>query len=447
METRDAAVLCMCQNPASTSYLHDLHERECVEAFLSGCEEIFLSEWALSGTIAHCPSPSNEYLAAFATVDAAVQRALAIRFEMGRLALRLGVRAGARAAIAFGAVLFRPEEHGLYGDTVSLACKLMENAGLCKGEEVNRGDGKLLLSERAASMINAADRARCGRGPSVGIRRLGEFHSLWLPWDEDSETTALRCGRFGLSGELAERENGMVYAGVDPESQAKVEIKTLREVALTDDTVKVLDFSENDEEVYLVTERIEGTSLKSLFDANERFEIGDTVTIMDELCAALASAHEEGLVHRSLSPVNVIFDSNGCIKLSGFARFEGADLEGSGPEEGGILIGTPEILSPEAISGGTIDRRTDIFYAGVILYRLLTGEKPFTGAGAWAIASKILREEPPPASSLNRTLSPLFDAVASKALAKNPQDRYQTATELAVALQSAMSNARPGRTT
>lgn len=195
METRDAAVLCMYNNPASTSYLFEHHDSvEAVESFLSGCEEIFVSGWALEGTIAHASRPSNEYLAAFATVEAAVQRALTIKSAVRRLALRLGVRAGVRAALAFGPVRF--EDHDLFGDTVNLAWHLMRIAGRGRGEGMfllsdptgaHTGDGNFLLSERAASMFGEPVRARLGEGPDCEVKRLGTFHSLQFPWDDVSE--------------------------------------------------------------------------------------------------------------------------------------------------------------------------------------------------------------------------------------------------------------------
>src|SRR2546421_283246 len=102
------------------------------------------------------------------------------------------------------------------------------------------------------------------------------------------------------------------------------------------------------------------------------------------------------------------------------------------------MVGTPAYMSPEQITGGNIDKRTDVFSAGIILYQFLTGEKPFTGSGAWTIAKKIIQEEPPLPSSLNNAVTPLFDAVVNKALAKNPDQRYQSARDLAVALKRAL---------
>src|SRR4051812_984634 len=102
------------------------------------------------------------------------------------------------------------------------------------------------------------------------------------------------------------------------------------------------------------------------------------------------------------------------------------------------MVGTPAYMSPEQITGGNIDKRTDVFSAGIILYQFLTGEKPFTGSGAWTIAKKIIQEEPPLPSSLNNAITPIFDAVVNKALSKNPDTRFQSARDLGVALKRAL---------
>src|SRR6185436_12492443 len=98
----------------------------------------------------------------------------------------------------------------------------------------------------------------------------------------------------------------------------------------------------------------------------------------------------------------------------------------------------PAYMSPEQITGGTIDKRTDVFSAGIILYQFLTGEKPFTGSGAWTIAKKIIQEEPPAPSTLNNAVTPLFDAVVNKALSKDPNTRYPSARELGLGLLRAL---------
>src|SRR2546427_129398 len=121
----------------------------------------------------------------------------------------------------------------------------------------------------------------------------------------------------------------------------------------------------------------------------------------------------------------------------GVARVTDADRTHAERTQAGTMVGTPAYMSPEQIQGQRIDRRTDIFSAGIILYQFLTGQKPFTGEGAWTVAKKIIQEDPPMPSSLNVAVSPEFDRVVAKALAKNPDQRFATAREFSQALKRA----------
>jgi len=135
-----------------------------------------------------------------------------------------------------------------------------------------------------------------------------------------------------------------------------------------------------------------------------------------------------------------MLDHQARTKLTDFgvARVQDSDKTSVERTQAGTMVGTPAYMSPEQITGGNIDKRTDVFSAGIILYQFLTGEKPFTGSGAWTIAKKIIQEDPPLPSSLNNAITPLFDAVVNQALAKNPDHRYQTTRDLAVALKRAL---------
>ena len=269
-------------------------------------------------------------------------------------------------------------------------------------------------------------------------------------------------GRYTIERTIGSGAMGVVYEGIDPTLGRKVAIKTILKTQLDEDTAKeyskrflreakavarlnhpnivqVYDFGEAGEVAYLVMEFIKGKELKSFFEANERFELKEIVRIMGELCEALEFAHNAGIIHRDIKPANVMLDAHAHTKLTDFgvARVQDADktMERT---QAGTLVGTPAYMSPEQITGVNIDKRSDVFSAGIILYQFLTGEKPFTGSGAWTIAKKILHEEPPLPSSLNNAVTPLFDAVVNKALAKNPEQRFQSARELGAALKSAL---------
>jgi len=270
-------------------------------------------------------------------------------------------------------------------------------------------------------------------------------------------------GRYNISGVLGKGAMGVVYEGVDPRLGRRVAIKTILKSHLDEDTgkdfamrfvreaqavarlnhpniVQVYDFGEENDIAYLVMEFIKGKELKNFFDANERFDLKECVRIMGELCEALEFAHAAGIIHRDIKPANVMIDAQGRTKLTDFgvARVQDSDKTSVERTQAGTMVGTPAYMSPEQITGGTIDKRTDVFSAGIILYQFLTGEKPFTGSGAWTIAKKIIQEEPPAPSTLNNAVTPLFDAVVNKALSKDPATRFASARELGQALQRAL---------
>jgi len=269
-------------------------------------------------------------------------------------------------------------------------------------------------------------------------------------------------GRYQLERVLGKGAMGIVYEALDPKLHRKVAIKTILISQLDEETAKdfsmrfvreahavarlnhpnivqVYDFGEEGDIAYLVMEFIRGDELKSTLTTGRQFDRKECVRIMCELLDALDFAHEAGVVHRDIKPANVMLDSQGRTKLTDFgvARVTDADRTHAERTQAGTMVGTPAYMSPEQIQGQRIDRRTDIFSAGIILYQFLTGQKPFTGEGAWTVAKKIIQEDPPMPSSLNVAVSPEFDRVVAKALAKNPDQRFATAREFAVALRRA----------
>src|SRR6267378_3962038 len=269
-------------------------------------------------------------------------------------------------------------------------------------------------------------------------------------------------GRYQLERVLGKGAMGIVYEALDPKLHRKVAIKTILINQLDEETAKdfsmrfvreahavarlnhpnivqVYDFGEEGDMAYLVMEFIRGDELKSTLSTGRQFDRKECVRIMCELLDALEFAHEAGVVHRDIKPANVMLDSQGRAKLTDFgvARVTDSDRTHAERTQAGTVVGTPAYMSPEQIQGQRIDRRTDIFSAGVILYQFLTGQKPFTGEGAWTVAKKIIQEDPPMPSSINMALSPEFDRVVAKALAKDHDQRFATAREFSQALKRA----------
>jgi len=278
-----------------------------------------------------------------------------------------------------------------------------------------------------------------------------------------AEAELKTLGRYTIERTLGKGAMGVVYEGLDPKLNRRVAIKTILKSHLDPDTAKdysmrfsreaqavarlnhphivqVYDFAEEGDIAYLVMEFIRGKELKHFFDANERFDIREAARIMGELLDALEFAHNAGIIHRDIKPANVMLDAQARTKLTDFgvARVQDTDRTQAERTQAGTMVGTPAYMSPEQITGGNIDKRSDVFSAGIILYQFLTGEKPFTGGGAWTIAKKIIQEDPPAPSSLNNAVTVFFDAVVNKALAKNPETRYQSAKDFAIALKRAL---------
>jgi len=270
-------------------------------------------------------------------------------------------------------------------------------------------------------------------------------------------------GRYQLERVLGKGAMGIVYEALDPKLHRKVAIKTILVDQLDAETAKdfsmrferearavarlnhpnivqVYDFGKEGKVAYIVMEFIRGTELKSSLAGNQLVDRKECVRVMCELLDALDFAHEAGVIHRDIKPANVMLDSQGRAKLTDFgvARLTDSDKTSVERTQAGTMVGTPAYMSPEQCKGQRIDRRTDIFSAGIILYQFLTGQKPFAGEGGFfTVQKRIVEEEPPTPSSLNVEVSPEFDRVVAKALAKNPDTRFQTAREFARALQRA----------
>src|SRR5882724_5610263 len=269
-------------------------------------------------------------------------------------------------------------------------------------------------------------------------------------------------GRYQLERVLGKGAMGIVYEALDPKLHRKVAIKTILISQLDEETAKdfsmrfvreahavarlnhpnivqVYDFGEEGDIAYLVMEFIRGDELKSTLSTGRQFDRKECVRIMSELLDALDFAHEAGVIHRDIKPANVMLDSQGRTKLTDFgvARVTDSDRTHAERTQAGTVVGTPAYLSPEQLQGLPIDRRTDVFSAGVILYQFLTGQKPFAGEGAWTVQKKIVQDDPPAPSSINVALSPEFDRVVAKALAKDPNQRFATARQFAEALRRA----------
>ena len=174
-------------------------------------------------------------------------------------------------------------------------------------------------------------------------------------------------------------------------------------------------------------------SSRAISTGNERFPTAMVVRIMSELLDALEYSHGHGVVHRDIKPANIILLADGSVKVAdfGIARIESSTLT-----QAGTVLGSPSYMSPEQFTGQTVDGRSDLYSAAVVLYQLLTGEVPFTGSFQ-NLMHRVLNEEASPPSVLNVQVPRAFDAVLHRAMAKRPDERYQSAAEFKQAIVAA----------
>jgi eukaryotic-like serine/threonine-protein kinase len=204
--------------------------------------------------------------------------------------------------------------------------------------------------------------------------------------------------------------------------------------------VAVFDSGSDADQHYLVMEYVTGQSLAQLLAGQGRLAPRRAAELAVEVCAALAAAHAQGLVHRDVKPANVLVGADGRVKVADFGIVKAAaatTLTGTG-----TVLGTAAYLSPEQAQGGPVDARSDLYSLGCVLYELLCGTPPF-GSGAdsppVAMATRHLHQPPEPPSARNPQVDPGLDAVVLTALAKDPAQRYQSASELQDALERVLA--------
>jgi serine/threonine-protein kinase len=250
---------------------------------------------------------------------------------------------------------------------------------------------------------------------------------------------------------------GVVFHGFDPVIGRDVAVKTLRlseagtglsreeligrfqtearaaGLLTHPNIVVVFDAGEEDGLFYITMEFVEGRSLQSLIDAHQPFPVPRVLKLMEQVCSALDFAHQHNVVHRDVKPANLMLTSEDIVKITDFGT---AKILQFGTAQTAHVMGTPSYMSPEQVKGKPVDGRSDIFSLGVILYELMTGEKPFPGQNITTVIYKIINEEPIPPRSLDSSIHPGLSAVITRALAKDPAARYQSCHELLSALKN-----------
>jgi hypothetical protein len=274
----------------------------------------------------------------------------------------------------------------------------------------------------------------------------------------------LLAGRYELEDLVGEGGMSTVYRAHDTVLDRLVAIKVLHEHFSHDpeyierfrrearaiarlthpNVVTVIDRGEFEGRQFIVFEHVQGETLKDLIRREGPLPVERALRLVHQVGRALAYAHELEIVHRDVKPQNVLLTPDGTAKVTdfGIARW-------GGPEESltetGTVLGTSDYIAPEQASGEPVDERSDQYSLGVVLYELLTGEVPYPGDSAMAVAMRHLRDPVPSVRSARPDVPPRVDAIVSRAMAKRPRDRFPTMEAMTAALEAAFGETRGAR--
>jgi eukaryotic-like serine/threonine-protein kinase len=270
-------------------------------------------------------------------------------------------------------------------------------------------------------------------------------------------------GRYELDGVVGRGGMAEVYRARDIRLDRVVAVKTLREDLARDATfqarfrreaqsaaslnhpsiVAVYDTGEdtdgNSHIPYIVMEYVDGRTLRDLLRDDRRLLPERAAEITDGVLRALDYSHRNGIVHRDIKPGNVMLTRAGQVKVMDFGIARAVSDAQATMTQTAQVIGTAQYLSPEQARGERVDARSDLYSTGCLLYELLTGRPPFLGDSPVAIAYQHVRENPVPPSHIDREVPPWADAIVLRAMAKDPRDRYQSATDMRADIQRALS--------
>lgn len=276
-----------------------------------------------------------------------------------------------------------------------------------------------------------------------------------------SSPPAAQFGRYRIVRLLGKGGMGTVYQGIDPVLDRSVALKTIRlDYALSPaeiselkerlireakaagklshpNIVTIYDVGEEGGLHYIAMEYLSGYTLEEFIQKKGELNYRIVAGIIMQTCEALSYAHQHSIVHRDIKPANIMLLDDFHVKVMdfGIARLETASLTQSN-----VAMGTPHYISPEQIEGKPADKRSDIFSLGVVIYEILTRQKPFLGENISSLMYRILNQEPLPPSSVNEKTPLVFDRIVAKCIAKKPEERYQEAEEISKAMKEFISS-------
>ncbi|MBZ5543594.1 MAG: protein kinase [Acidobacteriia bacterium] len=307
-------------------------------------------------------------------------------------------------------------------------------------------------------------------GTGGGVRRPPVVATLaGAPAVASADAEARRIGRYEVIGELGRGAMGAVYKARDPQIGRTVAVKMIvtgnqtseeleeykrrffREAQTAGQMshpgiVTIYDVNEDEDgQPYLVMEFIEGATLEKLLASagpgrtSVAQPLSESIDIAIQVADALDYAHRRNVIHRDIKPANILVTPEGKAKIADFGI---AKMVGTQMTHTGLLVGTPAFMSPEQITGGQIDARSDIFSFGIVLYWMCTGTKPFAGQAITEVAYKVVHATPTPVRQLNADLPYEMEVIIARCLAKKPDERYQRGRDLANDLENLKARQR-----
>jgi serine/threonine protein kinase len=273
-----------------------------------------------------------------------------------------------------------------------------------------------------------------------------------------------QIGRYRILDELGRGATGVVYRAQDPAIGRIIAIKTIRLSDFTDESererlrerlfreaqsagmlshpniVTIYDIAEENGLAYIFMECVDGPPLEKVLNGADPIPSENALTILRQTATALDYAHQKGIVHRDIKPANILIHERIHAKITDFGV---AKIMSQQMTQSGVMMGTPNYMSPEQVQGHAVDGRADQFSLAVIAYEMLTGEKPFLADQLPALLFRIVREDPVPPQRLNPTIGPQVEMVLKKALAKSANDRYGNCLQFVDALAGALQTS-PG---
>ncbi|MCB0101907.1 MAG: serine/threonine protein kinase [Anaerolineales bacterium] len=259
--------------------------------------------------------------------------------------------------------------------------------------------------------------------------------------------SATTVGRYEIERELATGGMGVIILAKDPYIQRHVVVKVLMHSRTMEDVyreffqkeaeiiaalehpciVPIYDFGWHGQQPYIIMRHMSGGSLQDRL-SKEALKTSEMAHIFKRVSSALDAAHEKGIIHRDIKPSNILFDSTGEAFLSDFGI---AKSQSVADDEGEWLVGTPAYMSPEQVQGKPLDGRSDVYALGVTLYRLLTGQLPFSSSSTTELVNAHVELPVPDMRTIKSNLPAIWQEVVAKAMAKDPAERYATAGEFA----------------